>query len=193
MDRPIAVSVAAALILVSVAGCKGNGSSDAGKSSSSGSSARHPGSMAMQAAGSDGEFAAMMGMHHERAIEMSRFEVENGSRAEVREMARKIADKQGAEHPRLEAIAREEGSFEHKSDPKMEEHARKDMALLRAARGAEVDRLFLVHMMDHHAGGMEVARGSMPNLRRDDLRRMAKKMIEDQGREIEQMRAMLGR
>jgi uncharacterized protein (DUF305 family) len=124
---------------------------------------------------------------------MARFEAQNGSRAEVREMARKIVEAQSAEHPRLEAIAREEGHAEHKSHPMMEEHSRKDMASLRSARGAEVDRQFLVHMMDHHAQGVEMARRSLPNLRRDDLRRMAHKMIDDQSREIDQMRAMLDR
>lgn len=156
-------------------------------------SARHEGSMMMPAAGSDGEFAAMMGKHHESAIEMARFEAQSGSRADVREMGRKIAEAQSAEHPRLEGIAREEGQAEHKSFPTLEEHSRKDMASLRAARGAEVDRQFLVHMMDHHAQGVDMARRSLPSLRREDLRRMAQKMIDDQTREIDQMQAMLKR
>ena len=170
-------------------GCQGDGASHGTSSESSGKRAS---SMATPAK-SDGEFAAMMGMHHETAIEMARYEAQNGTRSEVREMARKIVDMQSAERSKLEAIAREEGHAEHKSDPEMEQHAKKDMASLRSARGAEVDRLFLAHMMDHHAQGVEMARSSMPNLRREDLRQMARKMIDDQTREIDQMRAMLNR
>lgn len=156
-------------------------------------SARHADSMATPAAMSDGEFAAMMGKHHESAIEMARYEAKNGTRPEVREIARKMADAQSAENTKLEPIAREGGHADHKSDPMMEKHLMQDMQELKAARGAEVDRLFLVHMTDHHAQGVDMTRRSLPNLKRDDLRRMAQQMIDDQTREIAQMRGMLGR
>ena len=153
--------------------------------------ARHADSMAMPAAMNDGEFAAMMAQHHESAIEMGRYEAKNGTRPEVREIARKMADAQSAENTKLKAIAREGGHGDHKSDPMMEKHSMQDMQELKAARGAEVDRVFLTHMIDHHEGGVDWTRRSLPNLRRDDLRRMARMMIDDQTREIAQMRAML--
>lgn len=111
---------------------------------------RHRATMTMPAASSDGEFVAMMAMHHTGAIEMGNHEAQKGSRSEVREMARKIADAQAAEKPKLEAIARESGHAAMQPDPKMLEHSMKDMQALRAARGAEVARVFLIHMIDHH-------------------------------------------
>jgi uncharacterized protein (DUF305 family) len=156
-------------------------------------SARHADTMAMPAATSDGEFAAMMSMHHNGAIDMARYEAQNGSRAEVREIARKMADAQTAENTKLAAIAREAGHAVHKSDPMMDTHSMMDMRELQAARGAEVDRVFLTHMIDHHEGGVDWTKRSLPNLKRDDLRRMAQMMIDDQAREIAQMRSMLNR
>lgn len=169
-------------------GCQSGRSNSAAPASD-----RHAGGMSMPAATNDGEFAAMMAMHHDSAIEMARYEAQSGSRADVREMARKMADAQSAENTKLEAIAHEAGHAEHKGDPMMEKHSMEDMQALRAARGAEVDRVFLTHMIDHHEGGVDWTRRSLPNLKRDDLRKMAQMMIDDQARETAQMRAMLNK
>jgi uncharacterized protein (DUF305 family) len=132
-----------------------------------------------------------MAMHHTGAIDMGRYEAQHGSRADVRAMATKMADAQTTEKHKLESIAREVGHAEHKGDPMMEKHSMKDMQALRAARGAEVDRVFLLHLIDHHERGVDWTSRSLPNLRRDELRHMAKMMIDDQTREVAQMRAML--
>jgi len=144
----------------------------------------------MPAATSDGEFASMMAVHHESAIEMGRYQAQNGSRAEVRAIASSIVDAQSAENVKLRAIARETGHGNMRADAMMRENAGADMTALRSAGGAELDRVFLTRMIDHHTVGVEMTRKAMPNLRRDDTRRMAKTMIDDQTREIAQMRAM---
>ncbi|QOJ14123.1 MAG: DUF305 domain-containing protein [Planctomycetia bacterium] len=167
-------------------GCQSDRSNEMGRDDSA-----HSTKMKMPAAKSDGEFAGMMAMHHEGAIEMGRYEAQNGSRADVRALATKMADAQSTEKPKLESIARDAGNGRMQPDPMMQEHSMKDMEAPRAARGAEVDRVFLNHMIDHHQSGVEMARAAMPNLRRDELRRMATKMIDDQSKEISQMRAML--
>ncbi len=147
--------------------------------------------MPMPAAKGDGEFASMMAMHHKGAIEMGRYEAQHGSRNEVRQMAGAMAEAQSAESVKLLAIARESGRGEMGADPMLEKHMTRDMAALRDARGGEVDRVFLTHMIDHHAMGVDMARAAMPNLKRDDTRRMANMMIDDQTREIAKMRGML--
>lgn len=184
-------AIASSAILLALAalvplGCQSDRSTTLGTDDSS-----HRSTMKMAAAKSDGEFAAMMAMHHEGAIEMGRYEAQNGSRADVRTLATKMADAQSTEKPKLESIARDAGNGRMQPDRMMQEHSMKDMTALRAARGAEVDRIFLIHMIDHHQSGVDMAQAAMPNLRRDELRRMASKMIDDQSKEISQMRAML--
>ena len=167
-------------------GCQSDGSA-----SKSRGDAHHADAMKMRAPASDGEFAAMMAVHHKGAIEMGRYASQNGTRQNVRSLARKIADAQSAENVKLHAIASETGHAEHTSDPIMEQHTTKDMAALRAARGGDVDSVFLARMIDHHTMGVDMATKAMPNLKRDDLRRMAQAMIDDQSREIAQMRGMV--
>lgn len=176
------------LTLVALPGCR----SDRPASTRS-ADARHAGMTAMPAATNDGEFAAMIAMHHTSAIEMGRYEAQNGSRAEVRDFAAKIADAQTAEKPILQSIARDGGHGDMQPDPGMRDHSMQDMQELRAARGPEVDRVFLIHMIDHHENGVSMAKAAMPNLRREDLRGMTRKMIDDQTREVAQMRAMLNK
>lgn len=180
------VATLVALAALAPLGCQTDRSSSTGAMP-----ARHDTSTSMPAATSDGEFAATMAMHHTGAIEMARVEAQSGARADVRALATKIVDAQSAEKPKLEAIARETGHAGMQPDPMMEKHSMMDMQELKAARGGEVDRVFLTHMIDHHENGVKMAKAAMPNLRRDDLRRMATMMIDDQTREVSQMRAML--
>lgn len=184
----LAVTGLLAVVMSSAGGCQ---SDPGGPTDTAGPG--HADAMTMPAAASDGEFAAMMVQHHASAIDMSTHEARNGSRQEVRDLARKIADAQAAEKPRFEAIAREEGRASARPDPRMVEQSARTMRELRAARGEELDRLFLIHMVAHHETGNGMATDSMPNLSREDLRAMARKMIDDQSREVAQMRDMLDR
>lgn len=188
-SRALFTCCAAALAFVAVAGPLGCQSERS--TSDTRSSATHAGAMNMPAATSDGEFAAMMAMHHDGAIEMARYQAQNGSRAEVRDLATKMAEAQTKENSMLRTIARDTGHAGMAPDPMMQQHMRKDMEACRAARGAEVDRVFLTHMIDHHENGVKMAKAAMPNLKRDDLRRMARMMIDDQTREVAQMRALM--
>lgn len=143
------------------------------------------------AAGGDGEFASRMAMHSKSAIDMGRIQANNGSRTDVRALAARIVDTQTAENTKLLAIARETGQPDTRQDSMMDKHSAECTTQLNAARGTEVDRLFLTHMIDHHERGVKMTEAAMPNLRRDDLQRMARTMIVDQNREVAQMRDML--
>lgn len=72
----------------------------------------------------------------------------------------------------------------------MDMHVEQDMALLMAATGAEVDRLFLDHMIPHHAEAISIAHRALPNLQRADTRQIAQKAISDQAKEIGEMQAL---
>jgi uncharacterized protein (DUF305 family) len=169
--------------LGSLPGCASDGPDTSGTT--------HDDRTAIRTAMSDGEYAALMAQHHDGGIEMSRYEARNGARRDVGELAREMADAQTAEHTKLEAIAREGPTVRHEPDLAMERRSARDMKDLRAASGAEVDRVFLDRMMDHHARGVDMTRRSLPNLSSDSLRRMAQHMIDDQTRELDQMRGML--
>jgi len=133
----------------------------------------------------------MVAAHHAGAIAMGRVQEERGARDDVRRMAERMVRVQAKEQADLERIARDEGHAARKSDPMMESHTQADLTAMRSATGQEVDRLFVVHMIDHHEQGIDMMRRSMSNLQRQDLRRMAQKMIDDQEREVAEMRRLV--
>ena len=192
--RMIRTSISLTLVAAAMfAGCDRDTAEPGHRAESGAMDSRGGGAAPMPAAMSDGEFAAMMEVHHEVAIDMARVEVTSGQREDVQTLARGIIDGQSKENVELERIARVEGHAEHTSDPAAERQSKMTVDALRAAQGGEVDRAFLKQMIEHHASGVNMTRRSLPNLKRNELRQMAQKMIDDQTREIEQMRGMLNR
>ena len=142
-------------------------------------------------AANDIEFIDGMVPHHEGALMMAQMVLMHGSRAEVKALAKTMSEVQAAEIQRLKSIRVElTGSddvpgFE---DP----HMALEMREMEGALGEELDRLFLEHMIPHHAGAIHMAHSALANLKRPDLASMAREMIEDQSEEIGTLRTMLG-
>lgn len=66
-----------------------------------------------------------------------------------------------------------------------------DMDMMNAASGATLDRMFLEHMLPHHAGALQIAHNALPNLEEANLKTMAKMIIDSQGEEIGMIHDML--
>ena len=101
-------------------------------------------------------FAEMMIPHHEQAIEMSEMALMNSSNPEVLELAQEI---KSAQAPEIELMANWAGVKSsthagHSMDGMLSED---ELNALRAATGAEFDRLFLQGMIKHHQGAIEMA------------------------------------
>lgn len=138
----------------------------------------------------DLEFIDAMVPHHEMAVMMADMELKNGSDAHVKEMAQKMKDSQNAEIAELkETRKRLAGSDEvpEMHDPHMDE----DMDMMKVASGAELDRMFLQHMIPHHAGALQIAHNALPNLKEANLKTMAQTIIDSQAEEIGMIHDML--
>ena len=101
-------------------------------------------------------FAEMMIPHHEQAIEMSELALMNSTNPEVLELAQEIKSSQA---PEIELMASWSGVKSsthagHTMDGMLSED---ELNALRAATGAEFDRLFLQGMIKHHQGAIEMA------------------------------------
>ena len=101
-------------------------------------------------------FAEMMIPHHEQAIEMSELALMNSTNPEVLELAQEI---KSAQAPEIELMASWSGVKSsthagHTMDGMLSED---ELNALRAATGAEFDRLFLQGMIKHHQGAIEMA------------------------------------
>jgi uncharacterized protein (DUF305 family) len=65
---------------------------------------------------------------------------------------------------------------------------RMDEAMMRDA-GAEADKAFVDMMLPHHQGAVEMGEAALPHIKDPELRQMVQKTIEQNRKEIEEMRA----
>lgn len=162
-------------------------------------------------ADADAAFLRGMIVHHAQAVEMARMAPSHDASAGVRRMAERTIASQEDEIARMADWLRERGlpetaghganhagmgpaahGADHAGMPGMLTPER--MARLDAARGAEFDRVFLVSMIDHHRGAVEMVRRLLatPGAGRDPtVFRLASDVSADQTAEIGRMQRML--
>jgi uncharacterized protein (DUF305 family) len=117
----------------------------------------------------EADLAYVVGMieHHRQALEMSSLAPERAANETVRGLASRIADAQGPEIKAMEQWQRQyatqapahghSGEMPHVDHTSMPGMATPEqLAELKAARGADFDRLFLRLMIAHHEGALKM-------------------------------------
>lgn len=137
----------------------------------------------------DAEFAAFFAEHHEMAIGMARMEIAQGADADTIALATSIRDTQTAELAIL-AAAESALGVEVATAP-ADPHGDADLAMMQTISGAELDRMFLVEMIAHHAAGLAPAERAQANLQRSDLQQLARDIFSAQATEIGTMKGLL--
>lgn len=140
-------------------------------------------------------FLQMMIPHHEQAVEMSNLAASNGASPEVQKLADTIAAAQGPEIEQMQSWLDDSGA-----GSMMGNHAGhmagvlsdEAMSELKAAQGADFDRLYLQGMIGHHEGAVAMAQDVIDNGENPTVIALAKKIIDAQTAEIAQMKQMLG-
>ncbi len=149
----------------------------------------------------DVEFAQMMIVHHQGALEMAELAVERASTGEVRALAERIAAAQGPEielmsgwletwDEELPAEA-EHGGMDHggmEMDGMDQEEA---MSTLAEFEGVAFDRRFLELMVAHHRGAVEMAQAQIGEGADPDALALARTIRDDQNIEITEMENLL--
>lgn len=142
-------------------------------------------------------FVQMMIPHHEGAIEMSDLLLsKSGIDPEVVELAEQIKAAQGPEIEQLQTWLAE---WDVDPDAQPDDHSAHmdgmlsadDIAELEAASGAAASVLFLEQMIAHHEGAVAMAETEVSGGENLDAVRLAERIIETQGVEIETMRGIL--
>jgi uncharacterized protein (DUF305 family) len=145
--------------------------------------------------------------HHDQALGVATLVVANGDDPTVRSYAREILTFQGYEIGVMTHMLDDWGyTRSGRSDQAM---AWMDMGVpveqmpglltddqmdeLRAARGAELDALFLDYMAEHHRGGLHMAEYAFGNAGDDDVRKLAARIARNQAGEINEYRALAER
>ncbi|RDV45150.1 DUF305 domain-containing protein [Leifsonia sp. ku-ls] len=181
-------ALATALIL---AGCSSTGTGAHTGMGGGGSSSTSTPSSAHNDA--DVAFAQNMVMHHQQAIEMSDVVLAKSAVSpQVTELAQKI---KAAQQPEIETMngwlttwGASTGAPHHMSGMMPDS----DLDALRRASGADIGKLFLSQMIEHHRGAIDMADTETRAGKNPDAVALAKKVVTDQTAETATMTSMLG-
>jgi len=141
----------------------------------------------------DVAFAQMMIPHHEQAVVMSEFALTNTDNSEVLALAQEIIDAQGPEINQMNAIlerfnANMGGHEGHTMAGMLTDE---ELEALQAAQGPEFDRLYLIGMIAHHEGAIDMANDVLAAGTDPEVRALAEAIIAAQMEEIELMQMLL--
>jgi uncharacterized protein (DUF305 family) len=149
----------------------------------------------------DTEFAQMMIVHHEGAIEMAELAVQAAASAEVRALGERIAAAQGPEIATmsgwLDAWGEDQpaeadmGDMGHEGMQMEGRDQQAVMAELSGLTGAPFDRRFLELMIEHHRGAIVMAEAQRAEGENAEALRLAGTIIDDQTVEITEMTNLL--
>jgi len=162
----------------------------------------------------DSDYVEMLLMHHKHGIEMSQAVIDRGQSEEVKQLARNILEGQQRDSKELEQLRdklESSASAPKGSAPKgtsgrtghgagmgrdsssMKEMQKKmdaNVEQLRAASGAEADRMFLSMMTRHHQQAITMTNAAMPKLSAPAVRQFAEKTVDTQKKEIAELKAV---
>jgi uncharacterized protein (DUF305 family) len=145
--------------------------------------------------------------HHDQALGVGTLVVANGEDPTVRSYASELLTFQSYETGVMTQMLDEWGHS--RSERSGEAMAWMDMPVpveqmpglltdeqmdeLEAARGAELDALFLDYMAEHHRGGLHMAQFAFANADDEDVRELAARIARNQAGEINEYRALAER
>lgn len=138
-------------------------------------------------------FAQMMIPHHQQAVELGEIAQNGEASPKVLALAKEISHDQSHEIEHMQAWLSAAGAGEHMDHDMAMDGMLTEAQLetLKAAKGAEFDRLFLEGMIAHHEGAISMAQ-SVVDSKNTEVAKLAASIIESQTKQIEQMKAMLG-
>ncbi|GGU40177.1 lipoprotein [Lentzea flava] len=141
----------------------------------------------------DRQYVAMMIVHHEQALAMTRFAPDRAENATVKGLADRIRYSQ---EPEIGAMKQWQRTFnaigthgDHGSMPGMA--TQDQLNALGAARGKDFDRMFLELMIKHHEGAITMATDVKSAGVNVQVEEMADDVIAVQTDEINRMKALL--
>jgi len=199
--RSRAIGVAFLLLAAATAACAG--------APAQGLHATPPGLGRLPYTDADVDFMAGMIPHHAQAVVMAGWAPSHGARTDVAVLCERIVVAQRDEIAMMQTWLRDRGQFvpdatstRHRMKMNGVEHdmlmpgmlTDEEMAALDRARGPEFDRLFLVGMIKHHQGAIDMvdvlfkAYGAAQD---ETVFRFASDVYADQSTEIDRMNKML--
>ena len=160
------------------------------------SSASAPASGMANAA--DVEFAQMMIVHHQQAVEMATLAETRASDAEVKSLAAQI---KGAQQPEIDKMTGWLTAWGKSTAAPMGHDmmsmpgllSADDMKQLAAAQGTAFDKKFAQLMIAHHNGAIEMANSVLANGAEPQVKALAQAIVSAQTAEVAQLQKIVSR
>jgi uncharacterized protein (DUF305 family) len=144
----------------------------------------------------DHDFAMMMIMHHQGAIDMGNKEIEKGDDVIIKAMAQTMITMQQAEIVELQAFLQGHAAVNSAEGQEWDMEAMNAMEKMDKNSDLDVltgdiDHDFAILMINHHQSATEMAQSLLHHGHHDELKEMANMMIEDQTKEINDLQTWL--
>lgn len=202
MYQKVATFAGAVVLALSLAACGADDTNPGGAARNGAGTTASPGAEVDETHNdADTEFAQLMIVHHEGAVEMADLAVGQAESQDVRDLAGRISAAQGPEIEQmtswLEAWGEESApmagheGMDHggmEMDGMSQEEA---MSHLESLSGAEFDRRFLELMIAHHRGAVEMAGTELEDGQNPQALELAQAIVDGQQAEITEMEQML--
>ena len=143
----------------------------------------------------DLDFANMMIIHHQRAIDMSEVEIAKGSAEQMKDMAKNIISAQKSEIAQFQAFIKNYKIPATKGNTaEMHDELTGTMkAMMETMNNMKMtgntDKDFAMMMITHHESAVEMAKNQLSHGKQLELKKMAQKVIADQSREIDEFKS----
>ncbi|CAM4205402.1 MULTISPECIES: DUF305 domain-containing protein [Pedobacter] len=142
----------------------------------------------------DNDFAMMMTMHHQGAIDMANAELKDGTDATMKAIAQKMISAQTQEIAQLNTFLQAHPA--HLSVPEFD--AQMMMGMEKMGRNADlqiingrIDHDFAILMAQHHQSAIEMSKMELDYGTHSEMKTMASNIIEDQEKEIKELQEWL--
>lgn len=144
----------------------------------------------------DHDFAMMMKMHHQGAIDMGNKELEKGDDPTIKALAQSMISMQQTEIGELESFLASHNPEPSTEGEMWDMEAMKAMERMDKNADLEVltgdaDHDMAILMINHHQSAMDMAQSLLHHGHHEELKEMASKMIEDQSKEIKDLQVWL--
>ncbi|MFB9865609.1 DUF305 domain-containing protein [Rufibacter immobilis] len=137
----------------------------------------------------DRDFAALMALHHEGALEMAQEEAENGQDTMLVNMAKNTLATQKKEQEQLQKYAESLQSVagDTAASMKLMQSMEAAMADMDHATAGTTDQQFAKLMGMHHQSGIDMAKAYLAGAKAPEIRKMAQKIIDEQQNEKQKL------
>ena len=182
-------AVAALALAVALTGCSASGSATTDHSAHQSES-----KLAVQEMSADDiMFAQMMIPHHQQAVDMGVLAETRASREEVKKLAAEIKDEQAPEIELMKSWLEAAGAtLEMGHSMEMPGLlSASQMANLEAAKGDQFDKLYLLSMIEHHKGAIEMAQAVLES-KNTLVKALAQSIVSSQTDQIAYIESLLG-